>query len=1082
MHFDRSKLKDFATGKLTGHEAQAIEAHLLTCEQCGKTLDEIDLSDDALIGFLRTGASTVHSGEADASLTQTSTSATPVVDQDEGIPQSFGRYRIEQLLGQGGMGVVYRAYDPTLKRDVALKIIAPHRLAYGENRSRFRREAEAAAHLQHANIVQIFEFGEEGSAMYCAFELVDGESLDNRLKTSGISARDAAKVVAILADAVEYAHHRKVVHRDLKPANILFTVDGTPKIADFGLAKRLDDEVSQTSDGTLLGSPCYMAPEQASGSTAAIGPSVDVYALGTLLYESLVGQPPFMQPDLWATLEQVKHADPLPPSRLRPGVDEDLESICLKCLEKDPGDRYPNAMELATDLRRFLDGLPTVARKTTWWQRTVKLTKRHPLPAFLVAAISVVSIAFVAFVLVSNFRLQFALDDAQRMTQLADANAAKEQRANKQLRASLDRQQRISYALQLKRAASVAETNPSRALRILEEECPLTLRDFSWQYLAKAYQPEIGRWHTAGEVSALAVALGGSVFVTGDDRGHIRVWSIDHDEPLQVIDKAHQAAVTDIAFSRDGEWLATASEDGTAKVWLWREREAKVELTSDATRVNGVAFSPDGQKLATAHARAETPSSGVGATTRGGLVRVWRLPSGELEQTLSGHAASVFRVSFNSDGTRLASGSPDGRLRLWDVSDWSYTEHPAFGTDLVFHPLAADTLAMASMYHDIRVCRVADGPQLQQQTVTRRFPRRISTVAFSPDGSRLVAASYDGTTRIRSLDSTEVVSLEQPGQLVTAAAFTDNERLLTGTDQGQLRYWDLGDRMRSMEIMAHPTRAVNGVVFRSDGKAVLTSGLDGAVRLWSTADGSQHYEWSVEGQSISGAGLASNNELVAWESGGVGYVADFAADRDFQPAGVAADALLSSSLALSHTGRLLAVVDFGGLRLIDVANGRMLPHALEEEVTCLAASAATEEFAAAGTSGRVWLVRAEGPVEMLAEFDSPVLCLAISRDGQAVAAGLASTGGAVVNSVSGETVMLTGYSAPINCLDFSPDGKTVATGDDDGDVRLWDAAIGAERLVLKTSQRVLAIAFDNNATRLAAGGDDGILRLWKTVD
>jgi serine/threonine protein kinase len=271
-------------------------------------------------------------------------------------------YEILDELGRGGMGVVYKARQVSLKRLVALKLIRDGALAGPQERARFQVEAEAAARMRHPNVVLIYDVGEHQGRPYLAMELVEGGSLDRQAAGRPQPAPQAAGLVRTLALAVQHAHAQHVVHRDLKPANVLLTADGAPKIADFGLAKRLDsDSTAWTQEGAVLGTASYMAPEQAAGRVKDIGPTTDVYALGAILYELLTGRPPF-QGDSWnRTLEQVLHEEPTPPARRHAGVPADLETVCLKCLEKEPARRYPGAGELADDLGRFLDGKPVAA-------------------------------------------------------------------------------------------------------------------------------------------------------------------------------------------------------------------------------------------------------------------------------------------------------------------------------------------------------------------------------------------------------------------------------------------------------------------------------------------------------------------------------------------------------------------------------------------------------------------------------------------------------------------------------------------------------------------------------------------------
>jgi len=269
---------------------------------------------------------------------------------------SFGAYEILEELGRGGMGIVYKARHLKLQRLIALKMIVTGQHGGAERATRFQAEARAVARLQHPNIVQIYEIGEHEGVPYFSMEYADGVCLAARLKRSPPSDMEAARLVELLARTVHYAHGRGIVHRDLKPANILLTSDGIPKIADFGLAKFLHEDVGATTDGTLLGTPSYMAPEQAAGKVREIGPATDVYSLGAILYEMLTGRPPFRGENIRTTLRSVEEDPPESPRLFNPRVDPALESICLKCLEKNQADRYRTAEALAEDLAAFQHG------------------------------------------------------------------------------------------------------------------------------------------------------------------------------------------------------------------------------------------------------------------------------------------------------------------------------------------------------------------------------------------------------------------------------------------------------------------------------------------------------------------------------------------------------------------------------------------------------------------------------------------------------------------------------------------------------------------------------------------------------
>jgi tetratricopeptide (TPR) repeat protein/predicted Ser/Thr protein kinase len=307
-------------------------------------------------------------------------------------------YEVLAELGRGGMGVVYQARQCALKRLVALKMILAGLHADSTARGRFRTEAEAVARLQHPNVVQIYEVGECDGRPFLCLEYIDGGSLLYKAGGTAQPDQEAARLVETLARAVHSLHQRGILHRDLKPTNVLLTTDGTPKITDFGLAKLLDADSRLTRSETLLGTPNYMAPEQAVGDTKKVGVSADVYSLGAILYELLTGRAPFQGPTPLSTLLQVQHQEPVPPRRLRHSVSGDLETICLKCLAKQPGKRYPSALALADDLHCFLEGRPIQARPAPAWQRLWKSARRRPtLVAGTLAALALVGLLLTAW-------------------------------------------------------------------------------------------------------------------------------------------------------------------------------------------------------------------------------------------------------------------------------------------------------------------------------------------------------------------------------------------------------------------------------------------------------------------------------------------------------------------------------------------------------------------------------------------------------------------------------------------------------------------------------------------------------------
>ena len=323
------------------------------------------------------------------------------------LPRISG-YDVEELLGRGGMGIVYKARQKRLNRFVALKMLIAGVYAGPHERTRFQREAEVVASLRHPNVVQVYDVGDHDGWPYFTMELLEGGTLAQALSGTPQSSRHAAALLTTLAEAMQAAHQGGIVHRDLKPANILLTEDGTPKIADFGVARHFDEDAALTLSGARIGTPSYMAPEQVIGKAGTIGPTADIYALGALLYEMLTGRPPFRAETATETERQVIGDEPVPPAQLNPKVPRDLETICLKCLQKDPQRRYLTAAALAGDLKRFQRNEPITARRAGPLERTVKWVRRNPTTAAMLAA------SFLLLTLLLGGSLGLAVQQARR--------------------------------------------------------------------------------------------------------------------------------------------------------------------------------------------------------------------------------------------------------------------------------------------------------------------------------------------------------------------------------------------------------------------------------------------------------------------------------------------------------------------------------------------------------------------------------------------------------------------------------------------------------------------------------------------
>ncbi len=426
-HPSRDQLQRLLEGQLDQPAYAAIAAHLQGCTQCQGAMDELtranypkamprDTPGEAERAPDKNYPRWFEPAQQPAAAKGQRTAdgggepPSPAGQASAGACPAITGYEILGELDRGGMGVVYKARQVGLGRVVALKMILAGEYAGPDDVARFRHEAAAAAQLQHPNIVQIHEIGEQDGRPFFAMEFVDGGSLKKKLDGTPLPARRAAQLLETLARAVHHAHESGVIHRDLKPANILLASGGrqpsddgepsgdlrlplawdeyTPKVTDFGLAKRLDSQLGQTQSGAIMGTAPYMAPEQAAGESKHVGPASDVHALGAILYELLTGRPPFQASSLLETLEQVRFQEPVPPSHLQPKLPRDLETICLKCLQKEPSKRYASARDLADDLRRFRQDKPILAKPIRVWERGWKWARRRPAVAGLLAMLT----------------------------------------------------------------------------------------------------------------------------------------------------------------------------------------------------------------------------------------------------------------------------------------------------------------------------------------------------------------------------------------------------------------------------------------------------------------------------------------------------------------------------------------------------------------------------------------------------------------------------------------------------------------------------------------------------------------------
>jgi WD40 repeat protein len=759
-------------------------------------------------------------------------------------------YQILGELGRGGMGVVYRARQIKADRLVALKMILVGGHAGSEDLLRFRTEAESLARLQHPNIVQVHDVSEHESRPYFSMEFCPGGSLEKKLNSTPIAPQEAAALVEKLARAMAAAHDKGVIHRDLKPANVLLAEDGTPKITDFGLAKKLDQQSGQTKSGAIMGTPSYMAPEQAGGKAKELGPVCDVYALGAILYECLTGRPPFKAATALDTVLQVVSEEPVSPSQLNVKTPKDLETICLKCLQKDPGRRYSTSEALADDLLRFRAGAPIAARPVRLPERAWKWVKRRPAVAALSGALVVL---LIAATVISMFLAWWAMgerDDAVSARQ--DAN----KRAEEAAAARKEAQRRTALTLfvhALSRADDDIPEGMFWAAHALKEatkaENETTVQSIRQQlaiWAQRVHRLRLAFLDEGHFLRGAAFCEGSRRLLTwaGNRRDDVHLWDATTGESLGRL--RHDWSVRSVAVSPDGKIILTGHDDNTARLWSAATGMPIGPPFQHKDSVWSVAFSPDGKTVVTG--------------SMDSTARLWNAATGQPIGLPLQHKGAVGAVAFSRDGKIVLTGSVHGTARLWDTATGKPLSPPLEqveqhwrGTALV---LIYDGNSLLSLAEGSGAGEFAFGVAWHWNNPTNPTPARrrkleenITSYALSPDRKTVLIESWklvgrrgEYTIRLWDVDtgkSSDLV-LPQQGSIERVAFSPDGKTILAASKDDTATLWDLAKGKSVGPPLRFPRpgqlRPLLAVAFSPDGKSMLTlTWGDRTVRLWDVA-------------------------------------------------------------------------------------------------------------------------------------------------------------------------------------------------------------------------------------------------------
>jgi WD40 repeat protein len=1012
----------------------------------------------------------------------------------EGEPSGkLGRFEIVRTLGQGGFGVVFLARDPLLRRLVALKVPQPETLLTPDARKRFLREAQAAAGLDHPNIVPVYETGTIGTVTYIAAAYCPGPTLAEWLaqQTRPVPPHDAARLIATLARAVEHAHERGVLHRDLKPSNVLLVRpapggDAEPpddrlgnfqaRITDFSLAKVADGLGPETRSGVPFGSPPYMAPEQAEGRLRAIGPQADLYALGAILYELLTGRAPFVGESQLDTLRQVIVDDPIPPRRVRREIPRALEAITLRCLEKDPGRRFQSARGLAEDLERFLSGEPTRTRPPASWERALRGARRHPAAVTVVVVATILAVA--AWGAARSYEAR--LGRFQRIAELRRDDATESNRRARQLQ----------YVGDIRQAANLLrDCKVTHALTLLERLRPgqrdEDLRDFAWHYLHRLATVDTARLVLAGHVGEVYHAEffpdGKTVASSGQD-GTLRLWDSRSGQLKRAI-QAHASEANWVAVSPDGEMLASAGDDGMVTLWdvaagrrhrppslphkrpvviarftpdgrslvtctrgdsgilVWDLKAAKVRLTikAEATDVENMAISPDGKLLATVGSGGGFPPTG--------FANLWDLGTGTRAANLVRQSGRIDAVAFSHDGTRVVTGSHDLAVRLWEVPSGkpldSFLGHES-GVYTVGFAAGDSTIVSAGDDETIRFWDAATGAV---RGAHRGHASRVWGLAVSRDGRAIASASRDGTVRLwDARPPRPFVTVPVSGPVV-GLEFAGDSRSVTIMDHSwELSTWDVesGAPIRRGRINAKPDGLLppclaNVAVFSPDCRTLLAGTTAPVPTVWDLPSCKLRH-------------LITDARF-------------WVVQADIAPDGQSAVLLCTGPQNQGPTE--VWFWDPQHVRKLEISGCRLL--ACDWSTHLLAVQG--EDLTLRELPGGSILSRVASP---------DTYSLAFSHDGRLLAAGLLNGRTHILDVPSLLLIKeLKGHCGGRPAVAFAPDGRTLATASAPHFPTLWDVATGEVLLTLEgeaEGRGFLHFAPDGRA--LAWAGTNGVY-LWR---
>jgi len=1056
----------------------------------------------------------------------------------EGPGTRIGHYELLELIGEGGMGLVYLAEQKEpVRRKVVLKVIKPG-MDSKQVIARFEAERQALAVLDHPNIAHVFDAGTtETGRPYFVMEYVKGMSITRYCDERKLNIEQRLRLFEQVCEGVHHAHQKGIIHRDLKPSNILVSVHGdraVPKIIDFGIAKAitqpLTDKTFVTFQGQLLGTPEYMSPEQVDFATQDIDTRSDIYSLGVVLYELLAGVLPFEEDsfaragfdEIQRTIREQEPASPsirltslgekaklIAASRgtqvvpLARRLHRELEWIPLKAMRKDRCRRYRSAFEMADDIHNYLTGRPLIAGPETAIYRVQKFVRKH---AGSVATVALVAVAIVLGLVVSTAmyiraeRMRVQADQARQKEFIARTEA--EQATRKEAAARIEADQARTQAEQAKNAeqeqrklaenraealrrslyvnsiqladAKYREGN-AKQVRTLLDSCPDDLRGWEWNRLAYIQDQSIMTLRAHdGFRRAMALSPDGRHIISGGGDGTIKVWDSATGEEIQTL-RGHEGAVQSLAVSPDGKRIISGGlEDATIKIWDTETGEELRTIRGHQSGLSSVTCSADGALLASASFADHS-------------VKIWNITTGANVMILPTGKDDIECVAFSPDGKYLASARGEGEVKIWDLS--TGLETMTIGDAHAPVTFSPDSRWLVSGGDWNGLFRVWDVTTGSLGTAFRGYHGPVSSVVFSPDGTQIAGDSGTNTIRIWDAETgDELKTLRGHAWVVGAVAFgPNNDRLVSGSWDGTVKVWNLNVDCDEMRLQ-HQGGTIRSVTFSPDGKHVASGNSKGVVELWDVKTGTELMTlqeataipqrtcvvFSPDGRRIAAGG--HDRELRIWDAS--------TGSLEMRLGGHEG---VVGALAFSPDGKLVASGCRGKMvKIWDVAGHRELVtfKADESRVLCIAFSPDGRSLASGGFDPtiKIWDSSTWRQYATLQGHSGTVNSIAFSPDGKRMVSSCQGDGSVKVWDLISQTelLMLHGHSDLVTSVTFSPDGKRIISGSRDGTAKIWDATTGTELLTLHAQFQVFSVAFSLDGKTLAVGGTNGTIVIWES--